>query len=56
MDNSVRYVAEENIKIITPSFEALPLALINNAGKYFRRWDEDSRTFISNVRDEYPND
>ncbi|KAK0106484.1 hypothetical protein ONS96_004111 [Cadophora gregata f. sp. sojae] len=52
-DTSIRYVAEENIEIIKPE---LPISLMSLAGRYFKRWDKEKRVFISNVRDEYPDD
>ena len=55
-DKSVRYVAEENIEAINPEFSELPPALVAVAGKHFNRWDEDTRTFVSNIKDEYPED
>lgn len=55
-DRSVRYVAEENIERILPRFSELPQSLTSIAGKHFRRWDEEARAFVSNVRDEYPDD
>ncbi|KAL1958475.1 hypothetical protein VTO42DRAFT_4339 [Malbranchea cinnamomea] len=55
-DKSVRYVAEENIQIIHPPLSSLPSVLVNLAGKYFKRWDHESRRFVSNIRDEYPDD
>ena len=52
-DSSVRYVAEENITIleeeIFDEFKAM-------AGQHFKRWDKQRMAFISNVRDEYPDD
>ncbi|KAL2808537.1 Hemimethylated DNA-binding protein YccV like-domain-containing protein [Aspergillus granulosus] len=53
-DKSVRYVAEENIEIISPSISQLPPTLVAVAGKYFKRWDSVSQEFVSNIRDEYP--
>lgn len=55
-DKSVRYVAEENIEIITPHVSELPRTLLAVAGKHFKRWDGVTRTFVSNMRDEYPDD
>lgn len=55
-DRSVRYVAEENIDLILPDISQLPLSLTSIAGKHFKRWDGTARAFISNVRDEYPDD
>ncbi|KAL3445910.1 Hemimethylated DNA-binding protein YccV like-domain-containing protein [Aspergillus insuetus] len=53
-DKSVRYVAEENVQIITPDISQLPPSLVAVAGKYFKRWDSVSRRFVSNIKDEYP--
>lgn len=52
-DKSVRYVAEENIDS-TP----VPVGtnLMSLAGRHFKRWDNVSEFFVSNIRDEYPND
>ena len=55
-DRSVRYVAEENIELILPQLAELPPRLIAIAGKHFKRWNEVARAFVSNVRDEYPDD
>jgi F-box protein 21 len=52
-DNSIRYVAEENIEIVKPEY---PLAVIGLAGRFFKRWDRESHRFISNIQDEYPED
>ena len=52
-DRSVRYVAEENIEIERPEEVR---ELMELAGRHFKRWDMESRTFISNIRDEYPDD
>jgi len=52
-ETSIRYVAEENIKIITPE---VPRVLMSTAGRYFKRWDQETKEFVSNVRDEYPED
>ncbi|KAH6637676.1 Hemimethylated DNA-binding protein YccV like-domain-containing protein [Boeremia exigua] len=54
-DKSVRYVAAENIEPV--GRETLPSAAIMKlAGRHFKRWDGASHTFISNLRDEYPDD
>ena len=45
-------MAEDNIEII---HEAGP-ELMALAGKHFKRWDKASRTFVSNIKDEYPDD
>ncbi|CAJ2504188.1 Uu.00g115820.m01.CDS01 [Anthostomella pinea] len=52
-DKSVRYVAEENIQVI---HEMPSLALMQLAGRYFKRWDEEKMMFESNIRDQYPDD
>lgn len=52
-DKSSRYVAEENI---TPLIGWPPLSLLRLAGRYFKRWDTEEERFISNIRDEYPDD
>ncbi|KAL2864864.1 Hemimethylated DNA-binding protein YccV like-domain-containing protein [Aspergillus lucknowensis] len=55
-DKSARYVAEENVQIITSDVSELPPALVAVAGKYFKRWESTSREFVSNIKDEYPDD
>lgn len=55
-DRSVRYVAEENIDLILPDIGDLPSSLTSIAGKHFKRWDGDAQAFVSNVKDEYPDD
>jgi len=52
-DTSIRYVAEENIEIIEPNF---PTSLIGLAGRFFKRWDKETQSFVSNIRDEFPED
>lgn len=52
-DNSVRYVAEENIELTGEDFQPSE-AMLKLAGRHFKRWDEKNRTFVSNIRDEYP--
>lgn len=52
-DKSVRYVAEENI--VDTEME-VGVNLMRLAGRHFKRWDETSKTFISNIKDEYPDD
>ena len=52
-DGSPRYVAEDNIKVV----EREPSqGLMSRAGQYFKRWDKETKVFVSNIRDEYPND
>ena len=51
-DRSVRYVAEENIEIVTEATEAL----MELAGRHFKRWDAAACRFVSNIKDEYPDD
>ncbi|KAL3704217.1 hypothetical protein TMatcc_009908 [Talaromyces marneffei ATCC 18224] len=45
-DRSIRYVAEENLQIITPTMSDLSSRLLAIAGKHFKRWDEDERKFL----------
>ncbi len=52
-DKSVRYVAEENIEIVRSGFGDSMMAL---AGQHFKRWDEATNMFVSNIKDEYPDD
>ena len=52
-DKSSRYVAEENI---VPLEERPSESLLKMAGRHFKRWDNEERIFVSNVRDEYPHD
>ncbi len=52
-DTSIRYVAEENVEIIEPE---VPISLMSLAGRFFKRWDRLNHVFVSNIRDEYPED
>jgi F-box protein 21 len=52
-DTSIRYVAEENIEIVEPN---MPISLVSLAGRFFKRWDKENHVFVSNIRDEYPED
>ncbi|KAF2835949.1 YccV-like-domain-containing protein [Patellaria atrata CBS 101060] len=52
-DRSVRYVAEENIELIDQEPSKSLMAI---AGRQFKRWDKDRKVFVSNIRDEYPDD
>lgn len=52
-DKSQRYVAEENIEI---SYEMPGENLMALAGRYFKRWDNAMKVFVSNIKDEYPDD
>jgi F-box protein 21 len=54
-DKSVRYVAEENIEPVSPNTEPSE-AILRLAGRHFKRWDNDAHLFVSNIRDEYPDD
>ncbi|KIX01135.1 uncharacterized protein Z518_10201 [Rhinocladiella mackenziei CBS 650.93] len=58
-DESTRYVAEENVVLLLPSeisaediLNAFPIEI----GKWFKRFDLETGTFVSNVRHEYPED
>lgn len=52
-DKSVRYVAEENIALVheDPGEDLMALA-----GQHFKRWDRTGGVFVSNIKDEYPDD
>ena len=52
-DQSVRYVAEENIALVR---EDPGEDLIALAGQHFKRWDRTKGLFVSNIKDEYPDD
>jgi F-box protein 21 len=52
-DQTVRYLAESNMSPIFPDY---PEGIFDLAGRYFRRWDRETKTFLSNIRDEYPDD
>lgn len=54
-DKSVRYVAAENIELLGPDTPPSP-ALMQLAGRHFKRWDPATHSFVSNLRDEYPDD
>ncbi|SPQ25838.1 47cb8961-1e19-4e5d-82f0-57f1d26499a2 [Thermothielavioides terrestris] len=48
-------VAQENVVIVTdPSL--IPDELFFVAGKFFRRFDRETCTFVSNIRESYPDD
>jgi F-box protein 21 len=49
-------VAEENIERLLPRLEALPSALLKVAGKYFKRYDDEAHKFVSNLKEEFPED
>ncbi|KIW28329.1 uncharacterized protein PV07_08002 [Cladophialophora immunda] len=57
-DESTRYVAEENVMLLSASditedrINAFPIEI----GKWFKRYDPNTGTFVSNVKDEYPED
>jgi F-box protein 21 len=46
-------VAQENILAL---LEAPARELTELAGRYFKRWDDEGKTFVSNIREEYPHD
>jgi F-box protein 21 len=55
-DESTRYVAQENVVLLSADeiteqhVNAFPIEI----GKWFKRYDPDTGTFVSNVKDEYP--
>ncbi|KAF2641490.1 YccV-like-domain-containing protein [Massarina eburnea CBS 473.64] len=54
-DKSLRYVAEENIAMV-PEWHEPTDAILTLAGRHFKRWDGELRRFISNIKEEYPDD
>lgn len=48
----MRYVAEENIELLNTGH--IDPALMAMAGQYFKRWDDVSKEFVSNIKDQYP--
>lgn len=52
-DKSVRYVAEENIALMQEDPGECLMAL---AGQHFKRWNKTDGVFVSNIKDEYPDD
>lgn len=52
-DKSNRYVAQDNI---VPTDDAPNEALMKLAGRFFLRYDERARVFVSNMKEEYPDD
>jgi len=57
-DHSTRYVAEENIVLLPPGdiTEDMVNSFPIEVGKWFKRYDVATGRFVSNVRDEYPED
>ncbi|KAK5114721.1 hypothetical protein LTR62_002295 [Meristemomyces frigidus] len=55
-DRSIRYVAEENIDTVSASSRQPSEEILALAGRYFKRWDAAAGRFVSNIRDEYPDD
>jgi F-box protein 21 len=54
-DKSTRYVAEENVELLAPK-EIVPDAFPIEIGKWFKRWDDKEKVFVSNIHEEYPDD
>lgn len=58
-DGSTRYVAQENVGLLGPEefkAEDVDTTFDMDIGKWFLRFDSETATFVSNVRDEYPDD
>lgn len=57
-DGSSRYVAEENVDVLSP--DQITDQVVNSfgidIGKWFKRYDPATGTFVSNVRQRYPDD
>jgi hypothetical protein len=54
-DKATRYVAQENILPITQG-KGPSEGILRLAGRFFKRWDKENHIFVSNVKDEYPDD
>lgn len=53
----MRYVAQENIDpLLTEGDGGVSDGFPLEIGKWFKRWDREAGVFVSNVRDEYPDD
>lgn len=48
-------IAQDNIEIITDS-SLIPERLFFVAGKFFKRFDSGTCTFVSNIREFFPDD
>lgn len=58
-DKSQRYIAQENVAPLTPerfTAEEAEKTFDVTVGKWFRRFDPSTATFVSNIRIEYPED
>ncbi|KAK8070605.1 hypothetical protein PG997_010808 [Apiospora hydei] len=51
---NARYVAQENILPLTE--EPTGDLITKIAGRYFKRWDSEACVFVSNLKEEYPED
>lgn len=48
-------VAEDNIVLIDDP-EHIPESIFPTAGRFFKRFDRATCTFVSNIREQYPDD
>lgn len=48
-------VAQDNIQLITDP-DNVPESLMRSAGKFFKRFDRETCTFVSNVKEFFPDD
>jgi F-box protein 21 len=55
-DRSTRYIAEHNIEPVWPESIRELETLISSSGRFFKRWNNTTKMFVSNIRDEYPDD
>ncbi|KAK8068343.1 YccV-like-domain-containing protein [Apiospora saccharicola] len=53
-NRNARYVAQENIMKLARKPRGDILTKI--AGRYFKRWDAETQVFVSNLKEEYPED
>ncbi len=54
-DKSTRYVAQENIEVVT-DLDDPPAEMLPWVGRWFKRWDREKKAFVSNLKEEYPDD
>jgi F-box protein 21 len=56
-DHKWQFVAERNLNLAEEEAGVkFQLSMFPDAGKYFKRYDLETRTFVSNIKDQYPDD
>ena len=54
LQNTIYHVAEQNIAVVKDQKPCE--SLMHVAGRYFKAWDGERGVFVSNMREEYPDD